>query len=59
MHKIVAAVNSMIANPRLIGTATKSVNGNEFFFTYEGKFKWSMTLNDDGDYFLHYYPGEQ
>jgi hypothetical protein len=59
MYKIVAAVNSMIANPNRIGTVIKSVNGSELFFTYEGKFKWSLNLTDDGEYHLHYYPGEQ
>lgn len=59
MHKIVAAVNSMIANSHRIDAVTKSTNGEELFFTYEGRFKWSLSKNDNGEYFLHYYPGEQ
>ncbi|MGA0557424.1 hypothetical protein ACO2Q8_12280 [Larkinella sp. VNQ87] len=57
MHKIVAAVNSMIANPNLISTVIKSVDGNELFFTYEDRFKWSVTKSDEGHYYLYYYPG--
>ena len=43
MTKIVQAVNAMISNPDKI----KSVipNGQEFFFIYKDKYKWSILKN--------------
>ena len=55
MHKIVAAVNSMITNPGLIKRALK--RNEELFFSY-ASFKWSIA-RDKEDYYLHYYPGPQ
>ena len=57
MHKIVAAVNSMISNENLIGHVLKS--GEELFFSYDERFKWSIVKAKDDDYYLSYYPGPQ
>lgn len=53
MTKIVQAVNAMISNPDKI----KSVipNGQEFFFIYKDKYKWSILKNEQDDYILFYY----
>ena len=53
MTKIVQAVNAMISNPDKI----KSVipNGQEFFFIYKDKYKWSILKNQQDDYILFYY----
>lgn len=53
MTKIVQAVNAMISNPDKI----KSVipNGQEFFFIYKDRYKWSIIKNDQNDYLLFYY----
>ena len=57
MHKIVAAVNSMIGNPKLISHALK--NKEELFFLYDEQFKWSIAKDKNEDYYLHFYPGSQ
>jgi hypothetical protein len=57
MHKIVAAVNSMIGNSSLISHVIKS--DEELFFIYDEKFKWSISKKDGGEFFMHYYPGQQ
>lgn len=54
--KIVTAANMMISRQELI---TNVLPGrNEYFFLYDGKYKWSISHLEEGDiYFLHYYPG--
>ena len=56
MHKIVAAVNSMISNEKLITHTIKS--GEGLFFLYDEKFKWSIFKAND-DYYLSYYLSSQ
>lgn len=58
MSKIVQAVNSMVANPDLVNRVLRGFEG-ELFFLYKGKYKWSIRRNDDGEFFLFYYPGDQ
>lgn len=55
MYKIVAAVNSMIANERLIEQVRR--NNNVCYFVYDKIYKWSIAKNKE-DYFLAYYPSE-
>jgi hypothetical protein len=60
MSKIVQAVNAMISNPDLIGSVMEGATESpEVFFLYNGRHKWSMRKDGDGDYHLFYYPGEQ
>lgn len=54
MSKIVQAVNAMISNSNLITDVIK--NGEELFFLYKGKYKWSITKRDTEEYYLFYYP---
>jgi len=56
MSKVVQAVNAMISNP---GQITKVMrNQRELFFVYKGKYNWSITRNDVGEYFLFFYAGD-
>jgi hypothetical protein len=59
MSKIVKAINAMVSNQKLIGNVVRSYDGKEFFFKYDNKHKWSIIKNEKGDYYLHYYPGDQ
>ncbi|HEL3864721.1 TPA: hypothetical protein UM690_002651 [Stenotrophomonas maltophilia] len=54
--KIVAAVNAMISRPDLIGSSVQGTSTNEFFFLYNGKFKWSILANHD-DVAIFFYTG--
>lgn len=56
MSKIVQAVNAMITNADWITPVIK--NGDEIFFVYRGKFKWSISKRD-GEHLLWYYPGDE
>lgn len=56
MSKVVQAVNAMISNPKLITEVFK--NGDEFFFLYKEKYKWSIIKSEDGKYRLFFYPGD-
>lgn len=56
MSKIVQAVNAMITNADWITPVIQ--NGNEFFFVYRGKYKWSIS-NRNGEHLLWYYPGNE
>lgn len=58
MSKIVAAVNAMITNQQKITSVIKGVQGNEIFFLYDNKHKWSIRYDDDGSYNLYYYPSQ-
>ncbi|ENW98604.1 hypothetical protein F900_03205 [Acinetobacter modestus] len=53
MTKIVQAVNAMISNPDKIKSVVP--NGQEFFFIYKDKYKWSILKNEQEDYLLFYY----
>ena len=44
----------MISNKKLITNVIASPN--EIFFLYDGRYVWSIRREDDGDYFLWYYP---
>lgn len=55
MSKVISAANAMIANPKKIGPVLTGRGGNEIFFTYDGKYNWSMT-NPKDNYFLFFYP---
>jgi hypothetical protein len=58
MSKIVQAVNAMVATPDRI-KSVQAGSGEELFFVYDGKYKWSMRRdNNDGSYHLWYYPGD-
>ena len=56
MSKIVRAANSMVSNDVKISNVTK--RRNEYFFLYDGKYKWSIILYEEGSYKLFYYPTE-
>lgn len=43
----------MVSNPDKITNVLK--NGDEFFFLYKEKYKWSISIYVDR-YYLHYYP---
>ena len=60
MSKIVKAINVMISNEEMITNAIKGVDGDEVFFVYDKKHKWSLISADNGEFFeLHYYPGSE
>lgn len=52
--KIIEALNSIISNPNKITDVYQ--NDKEFFFLYDDKYKWSITLNPDGHYVAFLYP---
>lgn len=54
MTKIVEAANAMIANPDKITNVIQA--GDEVFFLYKDKYKWSSIESSD-DYRLYFYPG--
>ena len=54
MNKIVQVINAMITNSNKIKEVTK--NGKEFFFLYDNKHKWSISRNNDEEYYIHFYP---
>lgn len=49
----------MVSNQDQIGSVIRGYSGNELFFEYGGKHKWSIIKNQKKEYFLHYYPGDQ
>lgn len=53
--KIVSAANAMIANPSRITSVLNSLEGDEYFFLYDSKYKWSIAMGKD-NYNLYYYP---
>ena len=56
MNKIISAINSMILNSQKINNVVKSTTSNEFFFLYDNKYKWSISMNPDNEeLYLHYY----
>ena len=54
--KIIQVINAMISNPDLITNVVK--NQHEYFFLYNLKHKWSISIDDDGEYYLNIYPTE-
>lgn len=57
--KIVSAANAMIATRDRITDAVPGTSGNEIFFLYDKKHKWSISKSANSDYTLFYYPGPQ
>lgn len=54
MAKIVEVANAMISNQQRISNVQR--NGNEYYFLYNNKFKWSISFNKEKDeYFLFFY----
>jgi hypothetical protein len=57
MSKIVRAANVMVSNAEKISNVVQQ--RGEFFFLYDGKYKWSIIFNEDENgYRLFYYPGK-
>lgn len=56
MSKIVQAVNAMIANSKLITTVVR--RGDDLFFLYKDKYKWSIAKRGE-EYLLWFYPGKE
>ena len=62
MSKIIRAINVMISNSDKISrviSSTTTPEQAEYFFVYDQKHKWSISLGHDGVYFLHYYSGPE
>lgn len=66
MSKIIKAINAMISKPDEITNvmeksegATNFFENTEYYFLYKNKYKWSISKENEGNYFLHYYPGKQ
>jgi hypothetical protein len=57
MSKVVQAVNAMISNPDQITKVMR--NGREIFFLYKGKYKWSVSKHEKGEYYLYFHPGDE
>tara|TARA_Y100000034_G_scaffold135013_1_gene205318 strand:+ start:3390 stop:3740 length:351 start_codon:yes stop_codon:yes gene_type:complete len=54
MAKIVQVANAMISNKEKIENVLR--NEKEYFFLYNNKHKWSITISEEEEYFLHFYP---
>ncbi len=54
--KIIEVINAMIEKNERISNVYK--NGNEIFFLYNNKYKWSITLDGQNkqEYIIFYYP---
>lgn len=58
MSKIVRAVNSMVSQKDKISNVLKK--GEEYFFLFEDKYKWSVLNNKSkASYMVYYYSGDQ
>ncbi|MDB6445174.1 hypothetical protein PII47_17410 [Pseudomonas sp. 21TX0197] len=57
MSKIVVAVNVMIVQKDKISNVQAGGVDGEYFFLYDGKYKWSIFSDDEDGYVLVYYPG--
>lgn len=55
--KIVQVINAMIINSQKITSVLKG--GEEYFFLYDGKFKWSISKDSNKQFFLHFYPNTE
>lgn len=58
MSKIVKVINVMISQKKNINKVISSANMDEIFFNYN-QYKWSISKNQENNYYLHYYPGKQ
>jgi len=58
MSKIVSAINTMVSSPELITSVLMGGFDNEYYFKYDKKHSWSIMRNSEGEYSLHYYPGD-
>lgn len=58
MSRIVEAVNKMVANGSAITNVMPGEDETEYFFVYQGKYKWSIADRLDGVH-LWFYPGTQ
>ena len=56
MSKIVKVANAMIMSDKKITDVQGNENG-EYFFMYDGKYKWSINCVGN-EYNLFYYPGD-
>jgi len=57
MSKMVRAANIMVSNAVKISNVIQK--GNEYFFLYGEKYKWSIMFDaDENSYSLFYYPGK-
>ncbi|MES2140826.1 MAG: hypothetical protein V4511_14050 [Bacteroidota bacterium] len=55
--KIVQVINAMITNKSKISNVLR--NDKEYFFLYNGKYKWSITKSDNEEkYYIHFYPAD-
>ncbi len=57
MNKIIQVINTMISNSQRISNVIVN-GGNEFFFIYNDKHKWSIINNDEDSIVLFLYPDE-
>lgn len=58
MSKVVKAINVMISNHQLIDHVVFSNYGDEIFFTYDDKHRWSIIRIQGEVVSLNYYPGD-
>ena len=57
MSKIVQAINVMIASKDKIGDVRQGSYNDEYFFSYNSKYVWSiLRLEDTGDFVISNYP---
>jgi len=55
--KIVKVIRAIINNPQNISDILR--DKAEIFFEYRGKYKWSISKTEEGEYYLHlYYKGD-
>ena len=65
MSKIVRAANAIISNSEKVssvcrGQLSQANNiGEELFFLYDGKYRWSIRLDPDGECWLFFHPGNK
>ncbi len=56
--KIVEAINNIITKSDKISNVLRNVEGSEYFFIYNEKYKWSILRSEKGEYSLFLYPKE-
>jgi len=52
MSRIVQAVNAMISLKSNIGNVRKGLCPNEFYFSYNNKYVWSISMDEDNEDFI-------
>lgn len=57
MSKIIAVINSMISNSNKISQIIP--RQKEYYFLYDNKYKWSISVDNNDVFYLHYYAGEE